>query len=628
MRGFQSAVPAPLRIVLYVATAALLTTILSRAQAIVVPVALAIMGAFVLSPPVLALERKGLHRIASVGVVLTVALGLVGAFGYLLAHEFSDFATQMPQYAVSIKAKLETLHQTRKGALGKIEETVNEVSHELVRQDVSAHSVTTDVVGVPAHAVVQPVSIVPTQPNDIETLRLILGPTLTSVATAGIVLILSTFMLMGREDLRNRLIRLVGSGRMTVTTRMLDEAGHRISGFLFTQSVINGAFGICIGLGLLLIDVPYALLWGVTAALLRFVPYLGSLLALLMPAALAFVGSPGWGPAVETVVLFLGLDAATAYAVEPIMIGTNTGVSSLALLISAMFWAWLWGPVGLVLSTPLTVCLTAVGKHVPGMEFLAVLLGDEPPLEPHVTLYQRLLAGDEEEATEILEHELNQADRAGVFDRVVVPTLIRARRDQLRGEISPGEEQLVLNEVLAIVRHSIEADGQDCPEPRAQQRKMLAVPARTLTDEIAVEMLSQLLGRAWTLDRLTTATLASEVLAEIERRAPDVLCIAALPPGGFGHIRYLCKRVHTENPNLPIWVLRTDVGADPLKTVSQLINDGAQQVATSFAGVPVQLSRLVFAPAHDGTSGGAALTAPNRKKTEAGASRGHIFASR
>jgi predicted PurR-regulated permease PerM len=231
-----------------------------------------------------------------------------------------------------------------------------------------------------AHTDVQPVSIVPSQPNDVEALRLILEPTLTPVATAGIVLILSTFMLVGREDLRNRLIRLVGSGRVTVTTRMLDEAGHRISDFLFTQSLINGAFGICIAGGLLLIGVPYALLWGVVAALLRFVPYLGSLLALLMPAALAFVGSPGWGPAVETVVLFLGLDAVTAYAVEPVVIGTNTGLSSLALLISAMFWTWLWGPVGLVLSAPLTVCLTAVGKHVPGMEFLAILLENETPI--------------------------------------------------------------------------------------------------------------------------------------------------------------------------------------------------------------------------------------------------------
>jgi predicted PurR-regulated permease PerM len=586
-------VPAALRLVLYVAGAALFVGVLSRGQAVVVPIALAAMVAFVLSPPVLALERTGLHRIASVAVVLAVALGLVGAFGYLLVSEFTDFATQMPQYATSIREKLDALRPKRDGALGRIEQTVNEIRNELDRGNPARPPATGG--GLPAPASVQPVSVVPKQPSDVESLALILEPVLNPIAAAGIVLILTSFMLMGHEDLRNRVIRLAGAGRMTVTTRMLDEAGHRISRFLFTQSLINTGFGCCIALGLLLIGVPYALLWGVVAAVLRFVPYLGSLLALLLPAALAFIASPGWGPTLETLVLFLGLDALTAYLVEPVVIGTKTGVSSLSLLISAMFWTWLWGPVGLVLSTPLTVCLTAIGKHVSGLEFLSVVLGDEPPLEPQVTFYQRLFAGDDEEAATILDHELDAAPRADVFDRIVVPTLLRARRDQVRGDISPAEEQLIVDAVQSIVQHSAETPHrEEHPREAGPARRMLSVPARNPADDVALEMLGQVLDAGWALERVSTATLASEVLAAVDRGAPDALCIAAVPPGGVGHIRYLCKRVHKDHPELPIWVLRPGVNADPLKAANRLAGDGAQQVATSFAGVPAQLSRLVF----------------------------------
>jgi predicted PurR-regulated permease PerM len=602
MPSSHPTLPAPLRMLLFVASAAVLITVLSRGQAVVVPLALAAMWAFVLSPPVLALERRGLHRIAAVGVVSAIALALLGGFGYLLASELTDFATHMPQYAVSIRSKLEALRQTRKGALGQIQNTVNEIRHELDRPDATAHP-PTDVAGMREPVPVQPVSIVPSRPSDVASLQLILEPVLRPVATVGIVLILTTFMLASREDLRNRLIRLMGSSKLTVTTRMLDEAGDRISRFLFVQSLINAAFGICVAVGLLIIGVPYALLWGVVAALLRFVPYLGSPLAVLMPAALAFVGSPGWAPTIETVVLFAVLDAAAAYLVEPLLIGTKTGVSSLALLISAMFWTWLWGPVGLILSTPLTVCLTAIGKHVPGIEFLAVLLSDEPPLEPHLTFYQRLLAGDDEEAAEILASELNKGERSEVFDRVVVPTLMRAGRDQQRGDISPTEAQLVLDAILTIIRESVEGeDLQERSEPPPVPRRMLAVPARNQADEIALEMLSQLLGSAWTLERLTTATLASEVLAAIERRTPDALCIAALRPGGVGHIRYLCKRIHKEYPLLPVWILRTDAEADPLETAAQLANDGAQQVTTSFNGARAA-SQLIFPPVQDATDG-------------------------
>jgi len=589
-----------LRLLAYLGIATLLIAILSIGHVVLVPLAVAVMLGFILTPPVTALERRGLPRFVCIGLVLLTVLGLLGGFGYVLSRQFNDFAAHMPQYSRSIKDKLATLRATGK-PIGQIQDTVEKVSRELDKQEGATRPSTGEPAG--KDAVVQPVTVVPSVPNDVERLRMLLEPILGPIVDAGLVLILTTFMLMQREDIRNRLIRLGGLGRVTVTTRTLDEAGHRISKYLFTQSLINATFGVCVALGLRVIGVPFPLLWGVEAALLRFVPYLGSALALLMPTALAFVGSPGWGPTIETVVLFVALDAFAGNIVEPVVIGTHTGISSLALLVSAMFWTWLWGLVGLVLSTPLTVCLAAVGKHVPGMEFLSVVLGDEPPLEADVTLYQRLLAGDEDEASAIIEQELTEDHRAAVFDRVVVPTLAQAGRDQLSDDISSGEYQLVVGTLTDLLRHRAELADPDPPDRSVEQKKILGVPARNESDELALEMLRQLLDGGWMVEMLTTATLASEVLLAIEQTAPDVICIAAIPPGGVTHIRYLCKRIHGQFPGVPIWVLRPEMRSGPLKIVEQLTSDGAQQVATSFTTAAAQLTQFVFPTADQVAAG-------------------------
>jgi predicted PurR-regulated permease PerM len=584
------------RSLLYLAAAVLLVAVLSVAETILVPLALAAMLGFVLMPLVAALERRGIHRLPSVAVVLSIVLAVVALFGYVLAYEFNDLARHMPRYSVSIKAKLATLRETRKGAFGTIESTLERVTHDLDEQDLADRRRET---GQPPPAPLrndaQPVVVVANQPSDLQSLHDILEPVLKPFATAGIVLILVGFILVQREDIRNRLIRLVGQGRITVTTRTLDEAGARISGFLFTQFVINAAFGVCVTIGLLVIGVPYALLWGASAALLRFVPYLGSLLAMLMPVALAIVSSVHWTPTIATVILFLALDGLTAYLVEPVLIGSRTGVSSLALLVSAMFWTWLWGPLGLLLSTPITVCLAVVGKHVPEMEFLAVLLGDDAPLTPEITFYQRLLAGDDDEASDILDHELAANPPEHVFDRVIVPTLIRAHRDQLRDEISAADRDFVVHTIQDVLRSKAESNAWHAAalHESCAPRRIVAVPARDAADGVAVDLLQQLLGDAAEIDRVSTATLASEVLLTIESSAPDVLCIAALPPGGFRQVRYLCKRVRSQFPDVPVWVLRLGDDSDALEMTQQL--DGASApvtVATSLTEALTQLDHI------------------------------------
>ena len=581
----QSLSDGTLRPLLYVAAAALLLTILSSAQAVIVPLVLAAMMGFILTPPVAFLERAGIRRALSVALVVLVALGVLGGFGYTLSRQFNDFATHLPQYTAPIESKLATLRATRKGAIGQIQDTVGKVSHELNTQETANPAAARDDV--------QPVLVVP---GDTEHLRSMLEPFIRPIATAVIVLILTIFVLAQREDLRNRLIRLAGRGRITVTTRTLDEAGQRISRFLFTQAVINAIFGVVVALGLLFIGVPYALLWGMSAGCLRFVPYLGTILGMSMPAALAFVGSDGWTPTIETLALFSVAGAFTTYAAEPLLIGARTGTSSIALLVSAMFWTWLWGPVGLLLSAPITMCLVAIGKHVPEMEFLTVLLGDTPPLGAEIVFYQRLLADDKDEAREIFDQELSKAAREIVFDRVVVPTLLRADRHRLRGEILPARRQFVLDSILEALRDGAESRQQNrlsAREGSVPPPRLLGIPSRTDSDALALEMLTQLLDETLALTQLPTGMLASDVLRAISETAPDVVCIAALPPGGLRHARYLCKQVHNRFPRVPIWVLRVGIRSNPLELTRQLMSDGAHQVVTSFADAAIQVAQLI-----------------------------------
>lgn len=595
---------------LYIATIALLVTILALAHAVFIPVALAVLLSFILTPGVRALERRGLPRLGAVALVMVLTLGVVGGFGYVLSRQFNDFATQFPRYSNTIKQKLATLRASQKGILGDMEKAVEQVSEELAKQEAKAEqkdSAKRDEQLSTVKPPVQPVQIIPSEPTNVERFREIAVPIFEQLATVGIVLILTMFMLVQREDLRNRFLRLVGHGKITLTTRTMDEAGQRISRFLLTQSLINSGFGVVVAAVLFWIDLPYAVLWGVSAALLRFVPYLGSLLAMLLPTALAFVLFPGWSKTFMTVGLFLTLDGVTANVIEPLLIGHRTGVSSLALLVSAIFWTWLWGPVGLVLSTPLTVCLAVIGKHVPRLEFLAVLLGDEPALEADVSFYQRLLAGDEDEASEIIEQQLQTTSLEQVFDEVLVPSLLLAERDRAREEISDNEEEFVLRAIRDVVHHLIgqtreeqapETADTTTPPVSKPQGYILGVPARSRGAELVLDMLSQVLRPvAEEVVQLSTATLGSEVLAVAEQRAPDLICIVAMPPGGLTQARYLCKRIRSQFPKLQILVVRPgfqhETTEDRDRILRRLTTDGVNTLASSLTEARTQAVQLL-----------------------------------
>jgi predicted PurR-regulated permease PerM len=595
----------PFRPALYLAAIALTVAVLARGQAVIVPLVTAAMLSFVLTPPVGALERWGLPRFASVVLVVSLAIGIVTGFGFVLTRQVSELAANMPRYSSSVRAKLAALRETEKSPLTEVQESIDRLSHELDAQERrtgEAPAVTTT--REPA-----PVTVVPSEPTDVERVRGIVEPVIAPLTYAGIVLILLLFMLMDREDLRDRVIRLTGPDNVTLTTRAMDEAGMRIGRYLFTQSVINLAFGACVALGLLVIGIPYAILWGVTAAFLRFIPYLGSAIAMIIPVALAFLQAHGWAPTLETIALFIGLDLVTANAVEPLVIGSHTGVSSLALLVSALFWTWLWGPIGLLLATPLTVCLAVIGKHVPGLEVLAVVLGDEPPLAPSISFYQRLLAGDEDEAEEIVAAKLAETERVDVFDAVVVPTIVTASRDRLRDEIPESEYQNVLATMAAIIGHRAAADVAPPDENVASgaadtARRLLAVPARNAADELVLEMLHQVVtaGGKWTVERLSATALASEVVEAVEHDTPDVIVIVSTPPGGLAHTRYLAKRIRQRFPDARIAILRP--GSDAAPPGQEAPVESADRITTRFATLCADLPYLLVAPAGTASSAG------------------------
>lgn len=560
------------------ATLVLIVVVLSRAQAIFVPLALATVIAFALGPIVRRLERR-LGRIAAVASVVAIGLAAVGGFSYLLERQVVGLSAEMTKYSGSIQRKMIAVRGTDGSSLGALAKSVDRAVRNLDEQ-------------VGADQAARPVRVVPAQATAFERLESALTPVIEPLARAGIVLVLVIFFLVKREDLRDRFILLIGRAHVTLTTRALDEAGHRVGQFLVQQSVINGSFGVAVAAGLFGIGIPYAPLWGFVAAVLRFVPFVGTLFAMVIPAALAFAQFPGWWQMLATLGLFLGLDVLAAYGVEPIVIGAKTGVSSMAMLVSAIFWSWLWGPVGLVLSTPLTVCLAVLGKHVPRLSRLAVLLDDQPALEDQFVLYHRLVSGDEEEAEELLAKRFSTKSRAAVFDDVIIPALLLADRDRARGEISESDHQHVVRTIRALADAPPDAVRESrTTAPLAEGRRVqrvVGVSARTVTDETIWEMLAQLFDpESVQLESVGSAYLTLDATTGRGEAAPqslpDLACVVSVPPGGLAQARYICRRLRVKLPNTPILVIRPGVQADGQESSHKLTVDGARHVCFSLA---------------------------------------------
>jgi hypothetical protein len=421
-------------------------------------------------------------------------------------------------------------------------------------------------------------------------------------------MVLVVFFLVRRDDLRDRFIRLVGNGHVTVTTQMLEDAAARVSRYLSMQFLINVSFGAAVAAGLYFIGVPNAILWGMLAATLRFIPYIGPWIAAAMPICLSMAISTSWVAPILTIGLFVVLELFSNNFIEPWLYGKNTGVSAVAVLLAAVFWTWLWGVVGLLLATPLTVCLLVLGKHVPQLSFLDTLLGNEPVFEPKKRVYQRLLAGDQEEATELLEDLLEHRPAVEVYDEVLIPALASAETHWHRGELNEARHNFILQSMKEMIQEQGERQQEIqakelADDARTEDRSsnltaatdasmpcILCLPARDEADGIAAMMLAQLVGML----RCHVAVISvgepiAAVIELIEKCKPDVICISATPPAATMHARSVFRRLRGQFPEIPLvvglWNAQGDLnkandrigGGKSIRVVATLA-DGQQQI--------------------------------------------------
>ncbi|MBP2312444.1 AI-2E family transporter [Azospirillum soli] len=589
---------------------------------ILVPIALAVLLSFVLTPIVSRLERWRLGRIPSVlAVVALVFVGIAG-FGMVVGNQIGDLANNLPLYQRNLHAKIESLRSAtstaESGVLKQATEAFRDLRQELeqaTKQDQPApqpspQSSPTTATPRPATPPPEPepitVRVQQPDPAPLEVMRDILGPVLAPIATAGMVLVFTIFMLLQREDLRDRLIRLAGSGDLSRTTEAMNDAGERVSRYLLMQVVVNVTYGVPIGVGLWLIGVPNPLLWGLLATVLRFIPFLGPVIAAAFPILLSFAVDPGWTLPLMTIALFVAVELFSNNVVEPWLYGSATGLSSLAIIVAAVFWTALWGPVGLLLATPLTVCLVVLGRHVPQLRFLEVMLGDRQVLPDEAKIYQRLLARDPIEAAEIAEDKLTECSLPELCDRILLPSLSLAEQDRQRGTLNPEGRQAVTEGMAALMDELVEpapapapaasdaVSGADAANRASPATRVLCVGARNNLDEAAANLLAQTLRqRGAQADVVSCETVSARNIVALGTSGVAAVALSYLNPTSLPHARRMVRRMRLHfGPNVPVllclWSAHPAADAPERATAET----AADRVATNVTGAITHLDEL------------------------------------
>jgi predicted PurR-regulated permease PerM len=624
--------------------AAIAVAALYFGREVLIPVTLAMLLSFVLSPLVELLRRIWLGRILSVVLAVVLALGLILALGSAIGTQVAQLSENLPQYQGAIESKISGL---RTATIDKFWQKLGRFGSQLTagsapRSEAPEPAPT----GAPAQGQQQepvPVVIAEPPPSALGIGKSVLEPMLYPVATAGIILVVTIFALLQKEDLRDRAIRLLGSGDLHRTTVAMDEAGRRLSRYFLTQLALNAGFGVIVGVGLYFIGVPNPLLWGILGALLRFVPYVGSWIAAALPIVLAAAVEPGWSMAIWTAVLYVATELIMGQAVEPLVYGHSTGLSPVAVIIAAIFWTWIWGPIGLIISTPLTLCLVVLGRHIERLAFFDVLLGDRPPLTPTESLYQRMLAGDPDEAEEQAERYLADQPLSSYYDEVVLPALRLAANDILRGTLeAPRLEHFVasmdelihdLGERTDIPAEAAAAEtegdatgdqqassiapaagaavGDDGPMAAEWQTEapVLCIAGRGRLDELAARMLAQLLGKHGLEARVVPHDAVSRTrIAALDIAGVAMMCVSFISAAGStARLRSLLRRLRERQPGarllLGLWPaqdtdvvdgdLRRTLGADLYVTS---LREAVRSCLAEAHQVPRRQIRLVTGP--------------------------------
>jgi predicted PurR-regulated permease PerM len=597
-------------------TAAIVVAALYFAREVLVPIVLAGLLSFILTPPMLRLQSLGLGRVAAVTAVTLISFAVLAGLGVVMTGQFAQFVDDLPRYEVNLEGKIKSLQE--KATSGPIVQSVEKVLERL-REPLQRGPSATEADPAPALATPAqpPPTVIMRQPatTPFVIASELLSPLVAPIATAGIVIVFVVFILLQREDLRDRLIWLAGARDLRRTTIALDEAGSRLSRYFLALTAINATFGLLVGVGLWLIGIPNFVLWGLLAMMLRFLPYIGGPLSAVFPMILATAIDPGWWKLVSTGALYVVLELGAGQLVEPLLFGRSAGMSPLAVIIAATFWTWLWGPIGLILSIPLTLLLVVLGRHVERFSFLAVLFGDAPPLTPAEGFYHKVVSGHVHEATEQAYTLLHEQSLIAYYDEVALPGL-RLFQGDLNQELLPPEN---IARIVATIDKIIElandyedsndegAEAHDAsapdspldPEPVKSDALVLCVAGRSPFDRSAADMLSQLLARQSVETRIVpTEQLSPSRLPDLARDAVAIACLSYIATEQIpGHLRLTIRRLRRLFPGVKIlvglWTYEDEEEGAMARLPGEL---GADLVATSLGEAIDICLRVAVAP--------------------------------
>ena len=574
-----------------VAVGTLVIAALYFGQEVLIPITLAVMLSFVLSPVVNLLQRLRLWRAPAVIVTVLAALGVLGLVGTLIGSQAASLTANAPQYAQTIEAKVQGVQGFAVARLASITKQFGSGGPTPNAAPTPASGTGLDAQRSRASGARKPVpvQVVSDGASPFTIAKTVLAPILGPLETTIIVLIVAIFVLMQKEDLRDRFIRVFGSTDLHRTTRAMDDAGQRLSKYFLSQLAVNTSFGVVIGLGLWAIGIPSPAMWGIMAGLLRFVPYIGSFLAAVAPAALGAAVDPGWTMAMEVIALFVVVEPLTGYVVEPLLYGHSTGLSPASVIVSAIFWSWLWGPIGLIMSTPLTLCLVVMGRHVKSLEFFDVLLGDRPALTPVESFYQRILANNPDEALAQAELLLTDRSLTDYYDGVVLEGLKLAVEDQARGTIDQAGAIRMTRSMLSVIDDL--RPSATPAEPGGSTVNAICVAGHGPFDDAVTAMLAQLLGqKSVEARRIPNAAVARETIATLDVTGVDVIAISYLEvTGSPAQLRYLVRRLRERAPAARIIVGLWPQGEAALNDAAIQRTLGADLYVGSLANAVAQI---------------------------------------
>ncbi|WP_315827648.1 MULTISPECIES: AI-2E family transporter [unclassified Bradyrhizobium] len=591
--------------------AVIIIALLYFGRDILVPVALAILLSFVLAPLVAQLQRLRAPRGLAVVSVVVLAFVVIFTLGSLLATQLTQLASELPNYQSTMSNKIQSFRDTKagRGTLERASDMLKDLGKELDKPNEPEAARPPSGLRTNSSVPVTPIPVEVRQPDPgaLDSLRTLISPLIHPLATTGIIIIFVIFILLQREDLRNRLIRLAGSSDLQRTTAALDDAAYRLSRLFLTQLALNGGFGVVIGVGLWFIGIPSALLWGILAAALRFVPYIGAVIAAAFPLALAAAVDPGWSMLIWTLALFLVVEPLLGHVIEPMVYGRSTGLSPVAVVVSAVFWTALWGPIGLVLATPLTVCLVVIGRHVERLEFLDVMFGDRPALSPPEIFYQRMLANDPTEAAEKAEEFLKERSLIAYCDEVAVKGLQLAQADADRGALAYDRLATIRDAVAELTADlSDQNDGplakrETTSDPEAasavdssassgaidtipilskdnlaegwrSEQPVLCVAGRTPIDEAAAVILAQLSSVHGLGAKVSGAeALSTANVIKLEPAGVAIACLIYIGNSGVAHMRYSVRRLKRRLPKARVMLVccAADVDQEAAKVLQE-----------------------------------------------------------